>query len=77
MERKIGDLTVRIERDSCIASGNCIKIAPGLFVLDDEGLVAFQSSADDPGEDRVVDACQVCPVEALFVTDARGKGIVP
>jgi ferredoxin len=77
MEQKVGDLNVRIERDSCIGSGNCIKIASGLFVLDDQGLVAFRSSPEDPGAERVVDACQVCPVEALVVTDAQGKQIVP
>ena len=76
-EKKIGKLTVRIERDQCIGSGNCVKIAPTVFELDDDGLVAFRSDGEDPGPEKVLDACQVCPVEALFVMGENGESLVP
>jgi ferredoxin len=76
-ERQIGDLTVRIDRESCISSGNCIKVAPGLFDLDEESIVVFASGAADEPADRVVEACRVCPVEALRVRGASGEEIVP
>ena len=44
-ERRIGDLTVNIDRDACIGSGNCIKVAPELFELDDESIVVFARNA--------------------------------
>ncbi len=77
VERKVGDLTVRIERDTCIGSANCIKSAPELFQLDDEKICSF---TPDPGtieRDAVLEACRVCPVDALYVLDAGGVQLVP
>ncbi|MGQ0722389.1 MAG: ferredoxin [Candidatus Eiseniibacteriota bacterium] len=77
VERRIGDLTVCIDRDGCISSGNCIKVAPSLFEFDAESVASFAAGADAVGPERIVEACQVCPVEALEVTDSSGNRIVP
>ncbi|MFN8176946.1 MAG: ferredoxin [bacterium] len=77
VERKIGDLTVRIDRRTCIGSANCIKVAPSLFQLDDEGIVAFAAGAERVTREAVIDACSVCPVEAFEVLDESGERIVP
>jgi len=75
--RKIGDLTVTIDRSLCIGSGNCVKVAPEMFVLDDEGVASFTPSFVGPSRDHVIDTCQVCPVEALIVIEASGERLVP
>ena len=72
-ERTISGLTVRIDRTRCVATGNCIKVAPRVFVLDDERIVSFQDDMDAPGRDVVLDACDVCPVDALSALDEEGK----
>jgi ferredoxin len=77
VERRIGDLTVCIDRDSCISSGNCIKVAPSLFEFDAESIASFARAADTVGQQQIIEACQVCPVEALIVTDTSGDRIVP
>jgi ferredoxin len=77
VERTIGDLTVCIDRDGCISSGNCVKVAPALFQLDSESIVAFAPAAESVERERILDACQVCPVEALAVKDASGRRLVP
>ena len=77
VERKIGDLTVRIERDTCIGSANCIKSAPDLFQLDDEKICAFTPNPGNTERDVVLEACRVCPVDALYVIDAAGTQLVP
>ncbi|MEX0744330.1 MAG: ferredoxin [Phycisphaeraceae bacterium] len=80
MHRRIGDLTVRIDRTRCIGSGNCVKLAPELFDLDDSGLATFASPADAaPPVDRTraIEACAVCPVQALIVVTAAGEQLVP
>lgn len=77
VERKIGDLIVRIDRKTCIGSANCIKVAPGLFGLDSENVVAFKPDAAPVERDQVIEACQVCPVDALTVLDAAGNQLVP
>jgi ferredoxin len=77
-ERQIGDLLVRIDRSTCIASANCTKIAPELFVIDDENIVTFRHDPVGPLErERVIEACAVCPVDALAVVDAEGRQLVP
>jgi ferredoxin len=75
--RTIGDLTVRIDREMCIGSGNCVKVAPDLFDLDDESVCIFVSPLGNIPRAKVIDACEVCPVQALLVTDASGKQLVP
>ena len=77
VERKLGDLTVRIDRNTCIGSANCIKSSPELFELDGEKICAFR---DDPGmveREVVIEACRVCPVDALYVIDPAGQQLVP
>lgn len=76
-ERRINGLTVRIDRPTCIGSGNCVKIAPQVFEIDDTGTAAFRAEAEPLADDQLVEACAVCPVAALTVVGADGKQIVP
>lgn len=76
-ERKVGDLTVRIDRTTCIASANCIKVAGDLFELDEEKIVTFKEPVPEVERERAIEACSVCPVDALFVIDSDGTRIVP
>jgi len=77
LERKVGALTVRIDRTTCIGTANCAKVAPELFVLDDERIVTFREPAGEVPADRVVEACDVCPVDALSAFDEDGRRLVP
>jgi len=77
VEKKIGDLTVQIDRGLCIASSNCINVAGEKFELDSEGIVAFRNEPQSLGREMVIDACASCPVDALIVLDADGTQIVP
>ncbi len=73
LERKVGPVTVRIDRTTCIGTANCAKVAPEIFVLDDERIVTFQEPPGDAPPERVVDACDVCPVDALGAFDEDGR----
>jgi ferredoxin len=77
VERRIGDLRVCIDREICIGSGNCIKLAPSLFRFDAETIVSFAPGAEGAGREQVLEACRICPVEALTVLDSSGDRIVP
>ena len=77
VERKITELTVKIDRTTCIASQNCIKAAPKLFELDDERICTFLDSIEEKETEKIIEACSVCPVSALFVYGKDGKQIVP
>ncbi len=77
VERKFGDLTVRIDRTQCIGTSNCMNVAPEVFEFDEDGIVSFKGAAADIQGERLTEACSVCPVDALFVIDAGGKQLVP
>ena len=78
-ERQINDRTVRIERDLCIGSGNCVNLAPEVFELDEQNLVSFteEGEASSVERERLEEACVLCPVDALLVYDEEGEQVVP
>lgn len=77
IERTIGDLTLRIERSLCVGFAQCVDESELAFRMDDdEDVVAFETPEDETRE-RLLQACKVCPVEALVVVDADGNQIVP
>lgn len=77
VERRLSGLTVRIDRLRCIASKNCMRVAPEVFELDDEQVCAFKADPPDIERGRLIEACVVCPVGALVVLDEAGKQLVP
>jgi ferredoxin len=76
-ERQIGAVTVRIQRDGCISTGACVKAAPEAFRLDSRQVVTFTEPVAEIDRDRLVDACQFCPVGALEAVDEDGKRLAP
>lgn len=77
LEEELGGLVVRIERELCIGSGNCVNLAPEVFELDDRQIVTFVETPEDIDRDRLLEACQVCPVDALIAADEDGEQLVP
>ncbi|MFC4093484.1 ferredoxin [Micromonospora sp. GCM10011541] len=60
-------LRVRVDRDRCCGSGNCVLTAPEVFDQDDaDGLVLLRFTAPPPevGE-RVRRAAGLCPAGAI------------
>ncbi|MGH7475818.1 MAG: ferredoxin [Longimicrobiales bacterium] len=76
VERRIGDLIVRIDRWGCVGFADCIAAAPDLFELDERGLCAFRAEAAEIDRERLIRACDVCPVDALAVYDDAGNQLV-
>ena len=77
VERKISGLLVKIDRLNCISSKNCINSAPDFFEFDDERICAFKELTDGIDKEKIIEACSVCPVSALYVFDEEGKQVVP
>jgi ferredoxin len=65
-------LEVRVDRDRCMGSGNCVFRAHDTFDLDDDGLAVV---VGDPAADEepVRHAVDECPTRALSITDARSR----
>jgi ferredoxin len=76
-QQKLGDITVSIRRDGCISTGACVKAAPEVFRLDSRQLVTFPEQPAVIDSDRLIDACQFCPVGALSAVGADGERLAP
>ena len=62
---------VRVDRDLCIGSGDCVDTAPDVFQLDDEDK-AVVVDPDGAPHDVVLEAAGNCPVTAIFVVGEEG-----
>ena len=61
---------VELDRDRCVGSGTCEALAPAVFEVDDDGVLAVLRP--EPGEDDlpdVRDAVTACPTRALALDD--------
>ena len=75
-ERTVDDLRVRIDRTLCVGFGDCITEAPEAFVLDSAGVAVFVKP-DAVERERLLRACDACPVDAITVWNGNGAQIVP
>jgi ferredoxin len=61
-------MRVEIDRDLCIGSGTCARLAPAVFALDDEEIaVVLDPEGVDPGKLQL--AADACPTEAIRIGD--------
>ena len=75
-EREVHGLRIVIDRQLCVGFGDCITEAVEAFRLDEEGVAVFVDPAGVERE-RLLRACDACPVDAITVYDAEGRQVVP
>jgi ferredoxin len=75
-ERVAHGLKIRIDRTLCVGFGDCVSEAPEGFALDAEGLAVF-AKPEAVERERLLRACDACPVDAITVWDADGGQVVP
>lgn len=63
-------LRIEVNRERCMASGNCSMWAPGTFDHDEEGIAIVVDSEAEP-EETVQLAATNCPVSAITVVPAE------
>ncbi len=62
-------LELHIDRARCIGSGVCVRIAPDVFELDDEG-IAVVIDSQGASRSEVLAAAETCPTFAIAVFHA-------
>lgn len=77
VERKVGELTVRIDRLICVGFGDCIEESPRAFRFDDEGIATFTGEEGDEDPSVLLEACRACPVDAITVLGPDGEQLAP
>ncbi len=65
-----------VDRGLCIGVGNCVAAASTVFVLDAENK-AVVIDASTVNQDKLVEAAESCPVNAITVADDQGNQICP
>ena len=75
-ERTVHGLRIVIDRDQCVGFGDCVKEAPEGFKLDEDTVAVFVAP-EAVERERLLRACDACPVDAITVYDETGAQIVP
>jgi ferredoxin len=75
-ERTVHRLRIVIDRDQCVGFGDCVKEAPEGFKLDADTVAVFVAP-EAVERERLLRACDACPVDAITVYDESGMQIVP
>ncbi|MBI2918171.1 MAG: ferredoxin [Chloroflexi bacterium] len=69
-------MKVMVDRQKCIGAANCVAAAPGVFQIDDAG----KARVLDPSsvaEDRLLEAAESCPTDAIVLEDDAGRRLYP
>jgi len=75
-ERRVLGLRIVIDRDQCVGFGDCVQQAPEGFKLDEETVAVFVAP-EVVERERLLRACDACPVDAITVYDESGSQVVP
>jgi ferredoxin len=69
--------TIKIDRELCIGDGACCGEAPNTFEMDGDNIATVKDPAGHTDEE-ILQAAQVCPVDAIILTDAKtGEKVWP
>lgn len=61
-------MKITVDLDKCQDHGQCAIAAPVAFRMNDEGNLEYETTVDDSYFDEVEEAADVCPVQAIFIT---------
>lgn len=75
--KKVGKLTITVDRNLCIGAASCVAVAPKTFVLDNEAKAIILSTADEEIPETIFDSARSCPVLAIILHDENGKQVFP
>lgn len=67
---------VSVDPELCIGSGECNRIAPTAFLLDEAAGVSFPlPGALDTSRESLLEAARSCPTGAIEVDDVRTEAV--
>jgi len=67
---------IRIDREKCVSSGNCVVTAPTAFLLDSEQKARLVDP-DSVDDDTLILAAEMCPTEAIVLESDNGEQLYP
>ncbi|MFE2299062.1 ferredoxin [Streptomyces sp. NPDC059445] len=68
---------VEVDRSVCIGSAQCVHLAPDAFRLD-TGMQSHPVEAETDANEKILEAAEGCPVEAVMISLlAGGEPVFP
>ena len=69
-------MKVIIDRDLCQGIGNCVAMAPVVFKLDKQNK-AVATDIESASQEKIREAAESCPLDAIVLEDDEGEQIYP
>ena len=69
-------MQVRIRRTECCGNAECVEIAPEVFALDSKQKSVVLDSDGAPRE-KLIEAAEACPSQAILIEDDEGVVVFP
>ena len=69
-------MNVIVDRDLCQGIGNCVAIASGVFNLDKQNK-AVATNIESVSQEKIREAAESCPLDAIILQDDEGEQIYP
>ena len=69
-------MQIRILRNECCGNADCVEIAPDVFRLDSKNK-AIVLDADAAPAEKLIEAAEACPCQAIEVLDNEGDTVFP
>lgn len=63
-------MKITVDLDLCQDHGQCAIAAPVAFRMNDDGKLEYESAVADAHLDEVEEAADVCPVQAILVSQS-------
>lgn len=71
-------MRIRIERAACVGNARCAAVAGDLYPLDDDGYIASDGFAVEPGSEALTrNGAKACPERIIFVIEDDGSQTWP
>lgn len=69
-------MQVRILRDECCGNAQCAETAPAVFQLDSKNK-AVVLDPEAASSEKLIEAAEACPCQAIVVEDDEGNTVFP
>jgi ferredoxin len=69
-------MNIKILRKECCGNAECVAIAPMVFVLDSKNKATVVDAEAAPRE-KIVEAAEACPCQAIVLEDDEGNALYP
>ncbi len=69
-------MKVTVDRELCIGITNCVAVAPTVFQMDEENKAIVLDPKSVP-LNKVLEAAESCPQNAIIVEDDNGRQLYP